>query len=331
MSEKQLNTRIAQKIDTTANWAKATNFVPKKGELIVYSDGGGTGVPKFKVGDGTTVVGTLKFVEGSMPTTGTWAWTNGTTTGPTAKLTLGAKEISVAALPTATSSASGIITTGSQTLSGSKTILGNLTLGSATASDMRSLVMMRKNTSDASYLRTQFYANDAANNMQFETIRYDASGAQAWKLALNFLNGTITRGQANNVSLGSSTVPFTAVYASKFVGGEATTSAAGLLSASDKTKLNGLAASTSATASFTSSGWSSTAPYTQTINVSGITADSKVVIDVNLTGQTTSAATAIIEGWGLVNDVQTGADTLTAYCYGDKPTVALPVNIINVK
>ncbi len=62
MAEKSLNVRSQQKIDTTANWAKATNFIPKKGEIIVYSDGGGTGIPKIKVGDGTTVVGNLKFL-----------------------------------------------------------------------------------------------------------------------------------------------------------------------------------------------------------------------------------------------------------------------------
>lgn len=63
MAEKSLNARIQNKCDTTANWAKATNFVPKKGEIIVYSDGGGTGIPKMKVGDGTTKVGSLKFIE----------------------------------------------------------------------------------------------------------------------------------------------------------------------------------------------------------------------------------------------------------------------------
>jgi len=44
--------------------------VPKKGEIIVYSDGGGTGIPKIKVGDGTTKVGSLKFIEsdGKLPT-----------------------------------------------------------------------------------------------------------------------------------------------------------------------------------------------------------------------------------------------------------------------
>ena len=63
MSERSLNTRIQNKCDTTANWEKATNFVPKKGEIIIYSDGGGTGIPKMKVGDGATKVGSLKFAD----------------------------------------------------------------------------------------------------------------------------------------------------------------------------------------------------------------------------------------------------------------------------
>lgn len=63
MAEKSLQARIQNKIDLTANWEKATNFVPKKGEIIVYSDGGGTGIPKMKVGDGTTKVGSLKFAD----------------------------------------------------------------------------------------------------------------------------------------------------------------------------------------------------------------------------------------------------------------------------
>lgn len=63
MSEKQISARTQQKIDLTANWEKATNFIPKKGEIIVYSDGGGVGIPKMKVGDGATKVGSLKFIE----------------------------------------------------------------------------------------------------------------------------------------------------------------------------------------------------------------------------------------------------------------------------
>lgn len=92
MSEKQISARTQQKIDTTANWAKATNFVPKKGEIIVYSDGGGTGVPKMKVGDGTTVVGSLKFI--------------------------------TATVPDASATVSGIVNTGEQTFGGNKTFKG---------------------------------------------------------------------------------------------------------------------------------------------------------------------------------------------------------------
>lgn len=56
MAEKNLTTRIKHKIDTSANWAKAVNFVPLKGEIIVYSD-----LRKIKVGDGITKVNDLPF------------------------------------------------------------------------------------------------------------------------------------------------------------------------------------------------------------------------------------------------------------------------------
>lgn len=60
MSEKKLTTRIQQKTDTEANWDKATNFVPLKGEYIYYSD-----LHKVKVGDGVTKVGSLPFLADS--------------------------------------------------------------------------------------------------------------------------------------------------------------------------------------------------------------------------------------------------------------------------
>lgn len=57
MSEKTITTRVLQKTDTKANWDKATNFIPKKGELIIYSD-----LRRIKVGDGITKVGALQFL-----------------------------------------------------------------------------------------------------------------------------------------------------------------------------------------------------------------------------------------------------------------------------
>lgn len=57
-TQKQVKTRIQQKHDTSANWAKATSFVPLKGEIVVYDDLG-----RIKVGDGTKTVTNLKFVD----------------------------------------------------------------------------------------------------------------------------------------------------------------------------------------------------------------------------------------------------------------------------
>lgn len=57
------------KHDTAANWAKAVNFVPKKGEVIIYDDMD----PPFKIGDGIHTVNELPFSNSfkwnSFPTT----------------------------------------------------------------------------------------------------------------------------------------------------------------------------------------------------------------------------------------------------------------------
>ena len=57
MSEKNIKARLQQKHDTSANWALATNFKPKAGELIIYDD-----LKKMKVGDGETLVNNLPFL-----------------------------------------------------------------------------------------------------------------------------------------------------------------------------------------------------------------------------------------------------------------------------
>lgn len=45
------------KTDTTENWSKAKNFIPKANELIIYSDAG------MKIGDGKTKVNDLPFID----------------------------------------------------------------------------------------------------------------------------------------------------------------------------------------------------------------------------------------------------------------------------
>lgn len=60
--EKQINARIPQKIDIEANWLKAVNFIPIKGEIIVYAIDENHKVPRIKIGDGITKVNDLPFV-----------------------------------------------------------------------------------------------------------------------------------------------------------------------------------------------------------------------------------------------------------------------------
>ena len=68
MANKEFFTRIQHKHDTVANWEKATTFVPKVGEIIVYDPGGATPTngtvtdyPRIKIGDGVKKVNELDF------------------------------------------------------------------------------------------------------------------------------------------------------------------------------------------------------------------------------------------------------------------------------
>lgn len=56
MANKTFQGRIIQKHDTKANWEKATNFIPLKGEIILYDD-----LNEIKIGDGTTKINDLDF------------------------------------------------------------------------------------------------------------------------------------------------------------------------------------------------------------------------------------------------------------------------------
>lgn len=56
-----ITARIINKHDTEANWALAENFKPLAGEVIVYDVDSNHAYPRFKVGDGKTLVSALPF------------------------------------------------------------------------------------------------------------------------------------------------------------------------------------------------------------------------------------------------------------------------------
>ena len=46
------------KKDTSANWGKAKNFVPRENEVIIYTD-----LEKKKIGDGKKLLNELPFID----------------------------------------------------------------------------------------------------------------------------------------------------------------------------------------------------------------------------------------------------------------------------
>lgn len=46
------------KKDTTENWNKAKNFIPKENEVIIYTD-----LEKKKIGDGKNLLNKLPFID----------------------------------------------------------------------------------------------------------------------------------------------------------------------------------------------------------------------------------------------------------------------------
>ena len=63
MAEKTIKSRVILKHDTEANWNLAINFIPKQAELIIYDADSTYTYPRIKIGDGTTNVNSLPFID----------------------------------------------------------------------------------------------------------------------------------------------------------------------------------------------------------------------------------------------------------------------------
>lgn len=74
------------------------------------------------------------------------------------------------------------------------------------------------------------------------------------------------------------------------------------------------------------SGWSSAAPYTQTVSVAGISADDTPHVSP-VYSETLATALAQKEAWGMVSRAKTAANAITFYCFEDRPTTNIPVQI----
>lgn len=68
------------------------------------------------------------------------------------------------------------------------------------------------------------------------------------------------------------------------------------------------------------------APYTQTITVTGLTNMDTPIVDVVLSS-TTSTALSQLEAWNCVSKIETGTNQITVTCLEDKPTIAIPIQL----
>ena len=199
---------------------------------------GGTGIASFTAGDilyasGTSTLATLNKgtdgqvlkLSGGKPAWGTdntptkFAWTNGTTAGPTGSLTgNGMSAVNFAAIPSASESTSGIVTTDTQTFAGAKTfndtITGSITGNAGTATKLKTARSL-KITDDGTNTSTgvDFDGSDAVTLKLPSTIKASLAG--------NATTATTADKIAYGISVGDGVSSTTAI--SSWKGNEAKT------------------------------------------------------------------------------------------------------------
>ncbi len=100
----------------------------------------------------------------------------------------------------------------------------------------------------------------------------------------------------------------------------------------EKTKLAGIESEANKTVvalyntTLSSSGWSSSVPYTQTVSIQGILATDVPVVDVVLSS-TTSTAKSQLEAWSCVSKIETAAGSITATCLEELPAIDIPIQL----
>lgn len=259
---KEFFTRIMQKHDTEANWALKTNFTPLAGEIIVYDKDSTHNYARVKIGDGTTKINNLPF-------TNTVSSVNDKT---------GAVKLSgydVKAIPTFGQhnyNADECYDAGLYMLANGSGCPSGSQYGS-----LLSLPYRQANGNTTSDFGTQIFIPNGDDNILPNSLFYRTSLRDSWNAwqevstvghthaASEITSGTIAAARlpaatssalggvkiGSNISVSSGTISLSKANVTSALGytpptqdttySAATTSAAGLMSAADKSKLDGIA------------------------------------------------------------------------------------------
>lgn len=200
-----------------------------------------------------------------------------------------------------------------------KAILDKITSGTGISYDLDSFGDMKKSTYDSN----QNGIVDNAEKVNGHTVESDVPALAIFTDTTTTINGkTGVIAKEDIVALG--------IPAQDTTYSPATTSIDGLQSATDKTKLDGIDANAKNTtvtdypATITTT-WTGTDPRTQTISVSGITADDKPIVDMVPTG-IYATDIAMLTDWSNIYRIVTGVDSITVYSKADT-TAVIPINL----
>ena len=61
MANTNIKARVIHKHGVQANWEKATDFIPMKGEIVIYDTDETYAYERIKIGDGVTEINQLPF------------------------------------------------------------------------------------------------------------------------------------------------------------------------------------------------------------------------------------------------------------------------------
>lgn len=95
-----------------------------------------------------------------------------------------------------------------------------------------------------------------------------------------------------------------------------------------RTDVDGKVLNKGFTVTVPASGWSSTAPYTQTVSVSGMLAAYDVIFAPNITASTSAASEKSIKAaCGYISVLETLNGSIKLTCLAKKPTVDIPLTM----
>lgn len=186
--------------------------------------------------------------------------------------------------------------------------------------EINNLLSAKVNSSDLSTVATSGSYNDLSNKPTIPTKTSDLTNDSNFVSSSDLSNNYYNKTQTDNLldtkvdkvtGKGLSTEDYTTAEKTKL---------AGIESEANKTVVDLY------NATLLSSGWSSSAPYTQTLSIQGILSTDIPVVDVVLSS-TTSTAVSQLEAWGYVSKIETAANSITATCLKEKPTINIPIQL----